>query len=73
MSNNYTDKESYRFHEEDVPDRCFNCKYQSERMLIMRHVESMMLIHLCPDCMLEHPSEYLLDNTRPWIGEKGKI
>lgn len=64
------DENMYQFHEDDVPDRCFSCKCSSERIMIMRQIKSMMLVHLCPDCMLDNLSEYLLDNTRPWAGEK---
>jgi hypothetical protein len=69
----YDDEKCYQFHTKDVPDRCFVCSDNSTRLLIVRHIESMMLVHLCPDCMVNDTSGYLLDNTRPWLGEKGKI
>jgi len=64
------DEKSYRFHRLDEPDRCFACRGNSTRFLIVRHAESMMLVHLCPDCMVDRLSDYLLDNTRPWHGSK---
>lgn len=70
MSDNYGDEKTYLFHEEDVAERCFICKYQAERLLIMRQIKSMKLVHLCSDCIMDNLSEYLLDNTRPWTGEK---
>jgi hypothetical protein len=64
----YDDEMCYRFHGQDVPDRCFACRRDAERLLIVRQIASMMLVHLCPECMLDHISDYLLDNTRPWGG-----
>jgi len=64
----YEDKACYRFHEKDLSDRCFLCLRDAERLLIVRQIDGMMLVHLCPDCMLGHVDEYLLDNTRPWVG-----
>jgi len=66
----YNDAESYRFHKEDVADACFCCKQSAPRLLIVRHVESNMMVHLCPECMIENSNDYLLDNTRPWTGAK---
>ena len=40
------------------------------RLLIVRHIESQMMVHLCPECMVENSDDYLLDNTRPWLGPK---
>jgi hypothetical protein len=68
MSYQNTEEPIYKFHEEDAPERCFICKYPCEKTLIMRQIKSMMLVHLCPECMLDNLSEYLLDNTRPWGG-----
>jgi hypothetical protein len=31
-----------------------------------------MLVHLCPACMIDNTADYLLDNTRPWLGDKKK-
>jgi hypothetical protein len=62
----YEDEQCYRFHRMDEPDRCFACRGNSTRFLIVRHIESMMLVHLCPDCLVDRQSDYLLDNTRPW-------
>ncbi len=39
-------------------------------LMIFRHIKSMMLVHLCRECVYENISDYLLDNTRPWTGEK---
>ena len=70
MSMKYYDAENYRFHEKDISDRCFCCTQNATRLLIVRHIESEMLVHLCPECMVENLSDYLLDNTRPWLGAK---
>ena len=69
----YDDEESYRFHDKDVPDRCFMCSQNTERLLVLRQIASMKLVHLCQDCIVENIADYLLDNTRPWLGEKGKM
>ena len=69
----YDDEESYRFHDKDVPDRCFMCSQNTERLLVLRQIVSMKLVHLCQDCIVENIADYLLDNTRPWLGEKGKM
>lgn len=69
----YDDEESYRFHDNDVPDRCFMCSQNTERLLVLRQIASMKLVHLCQDCICENIADYLLDNTRPWLGEKGKM
>ncbi len=66
----YDDETCYRFHEKDLPDRCFACGRPAERLLIVRKTIDMMLVHLCPGCMLDHVDEYLLDNTRPWTGKE---
>lgn len=68
----YDDADSYRFHDKDVQDLCFCCDQTAPRLLIVRHIESNLMVHLCPDCMLEYSSDYLLDNTRPWLGPKEK-
>jgi hypothetical protein len=64
----YDDEACYRFHEQDLPDRCFSCGRGAERLLIVRQIAGMMLVHLCPGCMVNKMEEYLLDNTRPWMG-----
>jgi hypothetical protein len=64
----YDDEKSYRFHAGDLPDRCFACHLNAERLMIVRRIAGMMLVHLCPECLLNHLDEYLLDNTRPWGG-----
>jgi hypothetical protein len=69
-SHKHDDKKSYLFHKKDDPNRCFACGCGTERLLVVRHVSSMMLVHLCPDCMLNGGEDYLLDNTRPWVGKK---
>lgn len=69
----YDDENCYRFHTKDSPDRCFVYSDNSSRLLVVRQMESMMLVHLCPDCMVKDTASYLLDNTRPWLGEKGKL
>jgi len=69
----YDDENSYRFHEKDAPDRCFICKEEIPNLMIFRHIKSMMLVHICKECIYENISDYLLDNTRPWTCEKGKL
>ena len=69
----YNDGKFYEFHEKDAPDRCFACSNAPPRLLIVRQIESMLLVHLCRDCMLDNLSDYILDNTRPWIGDRGKV
>jgi hypothetical protein len=69
----YDDARSYQFHEKDATDRCFMCSNTTETLLVLRHIESMKLVHLCRDCICENMADYLLDNTRPWLGEKGKF
>ncbi len=68
----YYDEENYRFHESDAADQCFCCHHTAERLIIVRHIESKMMVHLCPECMVEKCDDYLLDNTRPWLGPKDK-
>jgi hypothetical protein len=62
----------YKRHEDDVHDRCFLCGDLSERLFVVRHIASMKMVHLCPNCMANRMSEYLLDNTRAWKGKVGK-
>jgi len=63
----YNDAKSYQFHEKDRGDRCFACSQNPERLLILRHITSSKLVHLCRNCMIANLADYLLDNTRPWI------
>ena len=65
----YDDEKCYRFHAEDQPERCFACGRGAVRLLIVRQIAGMMLVHLCPDCMVDRMDDYLLDNTRPWVGK----
>jgi len=53
-----------------VTERCFLCNENSRDLLIVRHIKSMKMVHLCCHCMAAHPADYLLDNTRPWPGRK---
>ena len=64
------DSKYYEFHEDDLFGQCFICKNNSRKCFIMRHIESMKMVHLCKSCMLSHLSEYYLDNTRPWTGKR---
>ena len=48
----YNDEKNYLFDREDTPENCFICKYPGERLLVVRKISSMMLVHLCGDCML---------------------
>jgi hypothetical protein len=66
----YDDEKGYQFHGEDLSDRCFRCGRGAARLLIVRKMAGRMLVHLCPDCMVDHMDDYLLDNTRPWVGRK---
>jgi hypothetical protein len=69
----YDDDKFYEFHEKDAPDKCFICSKDTAELLIFRQIESMLLVHMCRDCVYENIADYLLDNTRPWISEKDKI
>jgi electron transfer flavoprotein beta subunit len=64
---NYDDIKFYLFHEDDVPDTCFLCMKTTQKPITVRHVESMKMIHLCERCFIDNLSDYLLDNTRPWL------
>ena len=66
----YDDEKFYEFHEKDTPDMCFICNKNIEGLLIFRQIRSMLLVHLCRDCIYENVADYLLDNTRPWLSEK---
>ena len=66
------DEGYYERHEDDRPDRCFLCRELSDLLSVVRHMESMKMVHLCPDCMADRMSEYLLDNTKAWKGKVGK-
>jgi hypothetical protein len=69
----YDDDKFYEFHEKDAPEKCFICSKDTSELLIFRQIESMLLVHMCRDCVYENIAYYLLDNTRPWISEKDKI
>jgi hypothetical protein len=69
----YDDEKFYEFHEKDAPDRCFICSKDTAELLIFRQIKSMLLVHLCRDCIYENIADYLLDNTRPWLSEKESI
>ncbi len=64
------DKSCYAFHEDDQKQQCFHCRCNSSKFYILRHDESMKMVHLCEECMLHNPSDYFLDNTRPWVCRK---
>lgn len=66
----YDDADCYQFHEDDNPNRCFLCGQNTSRLIIVRHLESMKMTHLCESCFISNLSDYLLDNTRPWLGSK---
>lgn len=72
MKCKFLDDQCYEFHEKDGPGVCFLCGECAGGLFVVRQVSSMKMVHLCGDCMVHNPSEYLLDNTRPWEGEKGK-
>jgi hypothetical protein len=64
------DEKSYQFQQGDLPDRCFTCGRGAARLLVVRKIAGMRLVHLCSDCMVDRMDDYLLDNTRPWAGRK---
>ncbi len=66
------DEGYYERHEHDMSDTCFLCGEASKKLAVVRHVASMKMVHLCPECMVNRTSEYLLDNTRAWKGKVGK-
>ncbi len=66
----YDDDKFYEFHEEDTADRCFICNKDTAELLILRQIKTMLLVHLCRDCIYENIADHLLDNTRPWHREK---
>lgn len=68
----YMDEQCYEFHEDDSGERCFLCRQNSQRLFVVRQVESMKMVHLCGECMVCNSDAFLLDNTRPWEGLKGK-
>jgi len=67
---NYEDAKCYEFHERDRSDRCFLCSVENRKLFVVRHIKTMKMAHLCGGCMCRSFSEYMLDNTRPWIGKK---
>lgn len=69
----YDDDKFYEFHAKDAPGRCFICSKDTAELLMFRQIESMLLVHMCRDCIYENIADYLLDNTRPWLSEKEKI
>ncbi|MBM4271584.1 MAG: hypothetical protein FJ139_05425 [Deltaproteobacteria bacterium] len=72
MPEKYDDSKFYQFHEKDLPDRCFLCSRDAGTLLIFRQIATMLLVHLCRDCIYENIADYLLDNTRPWLtGREG--
>ncbi|MCD6571227.1 MAG: hypothetical protein J7L53_11040 [Deltaproteobacteria bacterium] len=62
----YDDKKAYEFHTSDSADKCFLCKKHINKLLVVRQIATMKMVHLCPECMVNNLSDYLLDNTRPW-------
>jgi hypothetical protein len=68
----YMDEQCYEFHEKDLRDKCFLCSQNSQKLFTVRQIASMKMVHLCGECMVNNTDEYLLDNTRPWEGNKGK-
>jgi len=66
------DEKCYEFHERDTVEKCFLCQENSSKLFIVRQIESMKMVHMCGECMVNNSSDYLLDNTRPWEGEKGR-
>ena len=73
MPTKYDDARDYQFHEKDIPGMCFVCCKETTELLIFRQIATMLLVHLCRDCIYENIADYLLDNTRPWLSEKNTI
>ncbi|MCK4534980.1 MAG: hypothetical protein KAT81_05560, partial [Syntrophobacterales bacterium] len=69
------DEDYYELHEEDVLDMCFLCRQDQnpKKLFIVRQIASMKMIHLCPSCMVNNMSEFLLDNTRAWTSSKERL
>jgi hypothetical protein len=72
MKCTYMDEQCYQFHEKDIAEKCFLCSQNCQKLFIVRQVSSMKMVHMCGECMVSNLEEYLLDNTRPWEGLKGK-
>jgi hypothetical protein len=68
----YMDEQCYEFHEQDIAEKCFLCSQNSQKLFIVRQISSMKMVHMCGECMVNNSDEFLLDNTRPWEGHKGK-
>jgi hypothetical protein len=62
----FGDERMYEFHDDDLPDKCFLCKCDTQKMFVVRDLKSRKMVHLCGECMVNNLSDYLLDNTRPW-------
>ncbi|MEA2101841.1 MAG: hypothetical protein U9P80_04620 [Thermodesulfobacteriota bacterium] len=62
------DERAYILHKDDSIDRCFLCKRHTAKSFLVRQISSGKMIHLCRECMVDYPSEYLLDNTCVWMG-----
>jgi len=70
----YDDEKCYEFHDRDTSERCFLCNKNAQKLFIVRHIASSKMVHLCGECMVDNLSEFMLDNTRPWMGQnRGKI
>ncbi len=67
---NYEDEKCYEFHENDRAGRCFLCSAENSRLFVVRHVKTQKMAHLCANCMCRSLSTYMLDNTRPWRGDR---
>lgn len=72
MKCKYLDEKCYEFHDKDCTDKCFLCSENSQKLFVVRQIASMKMVHMCGECMVNNSNEYLLDNTRPWEGDKGK-
>lgn len=66
----FQDKNNYLFDAEDKDDSCFVCKFPEEKLIVVRRVSTMMLVHICGECFMKKIDDFLLDNTRPWLGPK---
>jgi hypothetical protein len=67
MKSRFGDEHMYECHEEDSKDKCFLCKQSCEKTYTVREIKSQKMVHLCGGCMVNNISDYIIDNTRPWV------
>jgi hypothetical protein len=67
MKCRFGDEHMYEFHDGDSQDKCFLCSKPSKKTFTVREIKSQKMVHLCGICMVNNISDYILDNTRPWV------